>query len=271
MKKTTTCTLACTLLATFAGAAIGGIQVDWYRTTAPNIYGSGSYDAFWSNVQDSIINNNGANTGSGNSAFTNLSSVTGMQSYVTSFESLNGTYAAGEYGVRPSWVYYISNDDGSTMTYNETFAGATRNYSYSWGGTEESFWGDVDFGSMAALGRIGVRADGTTGLDPDEEYVGFLAISGIAWWAQNWTGTLGVDHAWIDGDFLVGDPDRFDKLAELAAYVEANQDYWAFSITIDGITFDAPNINVVPIPPAALAGLAMLTGIAGVRTIRRRA
>lgn len=269
MKTISTLALSCAVLG-LNGLAQADITVDWYRTTAPNVYGASSYNDFWSNVQDSIINNGGADTGSGNGAFINTASVTGMQSYVTSFESLNGSYAAGEYGVRPSWVYYISNDDGSTMTYNDTFAGATRNYGYSWGGTEESFWGDIGFGDMVANGRIGVRADGTTGIDPTEEYVGFIAIAGNAWWAQNWIGTLGVDQSWIDGDYLVGDPDRFEKLAQLAAYVQENQDFWSFSINIQGIDYQAPNINVAPVPTAALAGMALLGGIAGVRTVRRR-
>ncbi len=272
MKSTLTLSLSCTLLATLAGATQAGIQVDYYRTIAPNAFGSVNYAQMWSNVQDSLINNGGADTGSGASAFTNITSVNGQQSYVSSFENLNGVEVAGEYGTRPSWAYFISNDDGSVMD-NSLLASATKNYGYSWNGVESSFWGDIDFipgGNFDANRLVGVRADGSIGTSLADEYIAFIGLSGNAWWAERWTGTLGVDEVWT-GDTMVGDADRFDRLAELAAWTEANQDYWAFSITMDGITFDAPNINVVPIPPAAFAGLAMLGGIAGVRTIRRRA
>ncbi len=270
MRNTLKLSLSCALLAGIAGAAQATeITVDWYRTVAPNAHtGGSSYAQWWANAQESVINLNGASYGSGKSAFTDIGNagVTGMESYVTSFESYNGVYEANEGGTRPTWVYYISNDDGSVMD-NSLLASATRNYKYSWGGTESSFWGDIPFPGLDAGRLLGVRADGTTGTDLNDQYVGFIAASGNAWWAQNWTGTLGVDHQWIAGDYMVGDPDRFDKLAQLAAYAQANQDYWAFSINFGGNNFDAPDITVVPLPtPAAIAAI----GLGGIAIRRRR-
>ncbi len=268
MRNTLKLSLSCALLAGVAGAAQAAeITVDWYRTVAPNVYGAASYDQWWANAQQSVINQSGANVGSGNSTFTDIGNtpITGMDSYVTSFQSRNGVYEAGEYGVRPSWVYYISNDDGSVMD-NSLLTTATKNYKYSWEGTEDSFWGDVAFGDFHAKGRLGVRADGTTSTDPNGEYVGFIAISGNAWWAYNWTGTLGVDHIWTD-PIVESDPLRFDKLAQLAVYSQAAQDYWAFSINFGGVNFDAPDITIVPLPtPAAIAAI----GLGGIAIRRRR-
>lgn len=256
--------VSCALIASLTGIAQADISVDWYRTTAPNAFGAGSYDQFWLNAQNSVINLGGADHGTGNEAFTNITEVNGVQSYVTSFESLDGAFVADEYGVRPSWVYYISNDDGSLMD-NSLLASATKNYSYSWDGVEESFFGDLAYGDLVSTNRLGVKADGSVSTDMNGEYVGFIGISGNSWWATDWTGTLGVDHEWIDGDYMVGDPDRFDKLAQLGDHVEAHQDFWSFSLNFGGQEFYAPNINVVPAP----ASLALL-GLGGLVSTRRR-
>ncbi len=256
--------ISCALIAGLAGAANAAITVDWYAAAAPNVWGSPSYGQFWLDAQESILTMGGADNG----AFSNSFEVTGMQSYVTSFDSYNGVYQANEGGHRPSWIYYISNDDGSLMD-NSLLNTSTKTYGYTWEGTENdiAFGGvtDLPFGTLTELGRLGVRADGTTSTDMNGEYVGFLAISGMAWWATNWTGTLGVDHQWIDGDYMVNDPDRFDKLAQLAAYTEQYQDSWNFRINFGGQEFIAPDINIVPAPSAAA-----LLGLGGLLATRRR-
>ncbi len=271
MKKAMKLSLSCALVAGMSGFAQGAITVDWYRTAAPNAFGSASYGQFWANVQDSIINFGGADLGTGNSAFTNVTEVTGMQSYVTTFESYNGVFEANEYGTRPSWAYYISN--GGAVMDNSLLASATKNYSYSWDGTHTQLLedvapnGDIPFipgGQFDANRLVGVRADGSIGTSLTDEYVGFIGLSGIAWTPWNWTGTLGVDHVYTT-PIDASDPDRFDKLAQLAAFTGVTQDYWAFSINFGGQDFFAPNINVTPTP-----GSAVLLGLGGLMATRRR-
>jgi len=254
--------ISCALIAGMAGAAHAAITVDWYTTAAPNVFGAASYAQFWADAQQSILTMGGVDNGS----FTNMSEVTGMQSYVTSFQSLDGVFESNEYGNRPTWIYYISNDDGSLMD-NSMLGTATKTYGFTWeGASEELFDGAVPFGAFSN-GRLGVRADGTTSTDINGDYVGFFASSGVAWEPWNWTGTLGVDHEWTTA-IGAGDPDRFDKLAQLAEYTGIAQDSWDFSINFGGQDFFAPSINVVPAPSAvALLGLG---GLVATRRRRRR-
>ncbi|MBO6738222.1 MAG: hypothetical protein JJ916_00005, partial [Phycisphaerales bacterium] len=50
-----------------------------------------------------------------------------------------------------------------------------------------------------------------------------------------------------------------------------NRSGWFTNIDIGGgINVDDVTLNVVPLPPAALAGLGMLAGFAGVRKLRQR-
>ena len=255
--------ISCAIIASIAGAANAAITVDWYTAAAPNVFGAPSYAQFAADAMDSILNMGGVDNG----LFVNTSEVTGMQTLVTTFQSLNGVFAANEYGTRPSWAYYITdtNVDAANGVFmdNNMLLSGTRNYSDTWGGSSATITGDIPFGALGGP-RIGVRADGSTSTDMSGDYVGFFAISGMAWTATNWTGTLGAGHTWTTA-IDASDPDRFDKLDQLAAYYETYQDSFGFSINFGGQDFFAPNINIIPAPSAVA-----LLGLGGLVATRRR-
>lgn len=248
--------------------ANAALVVDFYRVLAPNAYGSPSYDQFFSNTQQAILNSQ-PSYGSGISEFKTIESVTGVQSYVTSYEQWNGAAAAGEGGSRPSWAYYIYDDQGANL--DLTSLGGTKEYLYDWDSVEYSDWGAIALGNLDAKRLVGVDINGDIGIDASVDYVSYIGLSGNAWWQTNWTGTLGVDHVWTDYTNATNNPNRLDDLAQLGAWLPAHQSYWGFELVLGGQTFRAENIAVVPAPATVSLILLGLAGFAAQRRFEKKA
>ncbi len=257
MKNLLTISVAFVLTSSIANAAI---QVEFYRVYAPNAYGSSSYGDFWSNTQYAILNGL-SNYGSGISEFKEVAEVTGVESYVTSYNSWKGAEVAGEYGARPSWAYRIYDDTGADVS---IAANITREYFDDWGGTRTGTggWGALPT-EYDADRFVGVDVNGVITIDPLVPVKSFIGLSGLAWWHHE------------SGDNIAnnGSPywnDRFTLLAAAGANVEANQTLWGFELGYGGMTFTAPDIAIVPEPGTlALAGLGLTLASCGARLRRR--
>ncbi len=245
-------------------SAEAALVVDFYRVMAPNANGAASYDQFFTNTQYAILNGL-PSYGSGNSEFKTITSVNGVQSFVTSYEQWNGVATPDEYGDRPSWAYYIYDDAGGNLDLSSL--NGTKEYLYDWDSVEYSDWGPIALGGLNEKRLVGVDVNGLTGVDPTVDYVSYIGLSGNAWWQTNWTGTLGVDHVWTDSTTLTNNPNALDDLAELGDWLPKHQSYWGLELVLDGQAFRAENINVVP-EPATLALLGL--GLAGIGFARKK-
>ncbi|MBN1123829.1 MAG: hypothetical protein JXA82_02400 [Sedimentisphaerales bacterium] len=217
-----------------AGVSLGSletIQIDFIPCYAPNPQGAG-YDQYWQNAQYAVLN--GLDSyGEGFSGFAPISSVTGVQSYVTSYESFNGAETAGEYGGRASWVFHIYDTEGAAISIENLTA---KEFFDDLGGVTHSSYG----GALAITGYdedrlVGIDAAGSTTTDAQAEIFGILGIAGNGWL-----------HFLLPED--EGYDQRFDLLASLGADVEAEQSLWGFSLVYDGATFSAQDIAVIPEP-----------------------
>ena len=252
MKRLMTICLVVTMILAMTSMANAAIKVDFTRVYIANFYGSDNYDALWNNAQYAITNGlssyDGFGTGIGE--FKETTEVTGIQSYVTNYESWDGVYAAGEYGGRASWVYHIYDDTGAAVTFNNI----TKEYFDDMDEPRHSTsgWGALSISGYDSRKFVGVTSDGSITTDTGDTVYGFIGLSGNSWWHKE------------DGDVIADDSspywdDRFTLLAAHGANVEQNQTLWGFEIGYGGETFTAPDIAVVPEPATlALLGLGSL-------------
>ena len=247
------------------------IQVDFTRVYMPNAYGSASYLTMWDNAQYAVLNGL-SSYGTGISEFKETAEVTGVQSYVTSYESWNGEYAAGEYGGRASWVYHIYDDSGAAVSFNSI----TKEYFDDKDGVRHSTagWGQLGITAYNVKSFVGIKSDGSITTDMNDEVVGFIGVSGDSWWHSE--GLLADGSAAAKDEYYIRNAsssywdDRFALLAARGANVEQTQTMWGFEITYGEEVFTAPDITIacttVPAPGALLlAGF----GTACVGRIRR--
>lgn len=125
-----------------------------------------------------------------------------------------------------------------------------------------------------------VGGSNNTNFDPREdlETINSVAITQSGWYTfehsffDNGDGTLAVAlNLYDSGGTLIFTEIRNTSANLLATVVGGNRYGWFTNIDIaGGINVDDVTLNVVPLPPAAFAGLGLLGGLAGVRAIRRR-
>ncbi len=282
LKRTMAVCVTAGLIWSFSGqASQAEIQVDFTRVYAPNSYGSANYTALWDNAQHAVTNGL-CSYGSGLAEFKDITEVTGIQSYVTNFQSWNGAEVAGEYGGRASWVYHIYDTEGAALTFDNI----TKEYFDDYGEPRHSTsgWGPIAIDKYDATKFVGIKSDGTITTNSADEVVGLIGMSGNSWWfgrneAEDGDGYPAYD---ADGDGDLDDPDyiktsaspywndRFDLLAADGADAEQNQTLWGFAIGYGGQTFTAPDIKVVP-EPATMSLLAVgCISLCGIFLMRRK-
>ncbi|MBN1818426.1 MAG: PEP-CTERM sorting domain-containing protein [Sedimentisphaerales bacterium] len=234
-----------------AGVSLGSletIQIDFFPCYAPNPQGA-AYDSYWQNAQYAVLNGLDA-YGEGIAGFAPVTSVTGVQSFVTSYESFNGVETAGEYGGRASWVFHIFDTEGGSVSLASLTA---REFFDDLGGvTHSSYGGPLAITDFDPDRLVGIDAAGATTIDAQAEIVGILGIAGNAWL-----------HFLLPEDD--GYEQRFDLLADTGAAIEASQSLWGFSLVYDGQTFAAPEIGVIPEPATWL-----LLGVGTILLRRKR-
>lgn len=129
-------------------------------------------------------------------------------------------------------------------------------------------------------GQLRVGASNNTNFDPrmDLASINNVAINTSGWYTFQHVfrdagdGSLAVDLNLLDALGNILFTETRNNAADLLGSVAGGNRYgWFTNIDIaNGINVDNVSLTIVPLPPAAWAGLAMLGGIVGVRKIRRR-
>jgi hypothetical protein len=129
-------------------------------------------------------------------------------------------------------------------------------------------------------GQLRVGASNNTNFDPrmDLAAINNVAINSSGWYTFQHVfrdagdGSLAVDLNLLDALGNVLFTETRNNAADLLGTIAGGNRYgWFTNIDIaDGINVDNARLTIVPLPPAAWAGLAMLGGIVGVRKLRRR-
>lgn len=129
-------------------------------------------------------------------------------------------------------------------------------------------------------GELLVGGSNNTNFNPREDLdtLNSYAVTDSGWYTfehsffDNGDGTLAVALNLYDSSgSLVFTEIRNNSADVLSTVVGGNRYGWFTNIDIaGGINVDDVTLNVVPLPPAAFAGLGLLGGLAGIRAIRRR-
>lgn len=184
-------------------------------------------------------------------------------------------------GYRDSWNGAYS---ASAAIYLDTnwAAGEGFDYSVASSGSDGNHLQDFIFHVTkdTSSGDLLVGGSNNTNFDPIENLeTGNHAVIGSTGWYtfehsfyDNGDGTLAVAlNLYNSSGTLIFTEIRNTPANVLATVVGGNRYGWFTNIDIaGGINVDDVTLNVVPLPPAALAGLGLLAGCAGVRKLRNR-
>jgi hypothetical protein len=184
-------------------------------------------------------------------------------------------------GYRDSWTGSYS---ASVAIYLDTGWGAGEGFDYSVASSTSSGNHLRDFIFHVAMdsstGELLVGGSNNTNFDPrqDLENLNHAVIADSGWYTfehsfyEMGDGSLGVALNLYDaGGNLLFTEVRNNASDLIASNVGGNRYGWFTNIDIaGGINVDDVTLNVVPLPPAALAGLGMLAGFPGVRKLRQR-
>jgi len=184
-------------------------------------------------------------------------------------------------GYRSSWTgpYQASVD-----IYLDTSWAAGEGFDYSVASSNSSGSHLQDFifhvTKDTSTGQLLVGGSNNTNFDPREDLdtINHATVTDSGWYTFEHSfydagdGTLAVALNLYDSNhMLLWTEVRNDGANLLATVVGGNRYGWFTNIDIgDGINVDNVTLNVVPLPPAAFAGLGLLAGCAGVRQYRRR-
>jgi len=132
----------------------------------------------------------------------------------------------------------------------------------------------------SSSGDLLIGGSNNTNFDPrqDLESINHAVIADSGWYTfehdfrDAGDGSLAVDlNVYNSLGTLIFTETRNDTSDVLGSIVGGNRYAWFTNIDIaGGINVDDITLNVVPLPPAALAGLGLLAGCAGIRQLRRR-
>jgi len=132
---------------------------------------------------------------------------------------------------------------------------------------------------LVSANNNGSNNSAGTGLPTTDTTGNFGTISMSGWYTfehvfrDNGDGTLAVDlNVFPKGSNTAVFTETLNSASnDLATTVGGNGYGWFNVLNIgDGLALDNVTLTVVPLPPAALAGLGMLAGFAGVRKLRQR-
>lgn len=245
------------------------IELDVRASSAPNAFGSPSWGTYTTNALNSLKNDLG-NVGDRATSPTAYEILSGGYALgdvmVTSFNSWRGEAGAaspfdGEYGNRLHFGLAAVSSDGST-----TFTLADVNYSITSTDGVLDFAGDLSGTTLNGTTRIGLNygSDGIRGTADDIWYTSGEDDTTLL----NALFYVGVGNAYWPGgpgDTLTGQA----AIDSVAAYIRANNVGITGAYSINGFNGQA-DLRLVPLPPAALAGLALMGGLGLVRRLRKR-
>lgn len=260
-------TLLLTAIAVGAGAAQGG-----------EVFNQG----FESNTDGWLDSSNGwvgtvTRVASGTSGITSASG-----SYHATFEQGGGVGGFTRFdGYRDSWTGPYQ---ARAAIYLDTgwAAGSGFDYSVASYNTSGSHLRDFIFHVTkdTSTGDLLVGGSNNTNFDPREdlENINSVAISSSGWYTfehsfyEAMDGSLAVALNLYNSSGTLIFTEVRNNAGDLVGSVAGGNGYgWFTNIDIaGGINVDDTTLNVVPLPPAAFAGLGLLAGCAGVRQLRRR-
>jgi len=211
-----------------------------------------------------------------------VTSFTGSQHAV--FEQSAGSGGSAAFtrfdGYRDTWSGGMT---ARASVYMDTNWAAGEGFDYSVAAYDQSGSHLQDFifhvTKDTSSGDLLVGGSNNTNFDPREdiETLNHYSIGTSGWFTLEHDfrdfgdGTLAVDLNLYDASgTLVFTETRHTAGNVLATVVGGNGYGWFTNIDIaGGINVDDVSLTVVPLPPAMLAGMGMLAGIAGVRKVRR--
>ena len=199
------------------------------------------------------------------------------------FTQGNGTGGFTRFdGYRNSWPGGYT---ASVDVYLDTNMAAGEGFDYSVAATNSSTTSHLrDFifhvAKDISTGQLLVGGSNNTNFDPrqDLDTLNHYAVTASGWYTLEHVfrdagdGTLAVDLNLRDAlGTLLFTETRNDGSDVLNVNVGGNRYGWFTNIDVaNGIHVDNVTLNVVPLPPAAWAGLGLLGTLAGVRAVRRR-
>jgi hypothetical protein len=255
-----------------SAASASDVYTQGFETDTAGWFDSGNG---WSGGVQRVLSGTGgiaSASGTHHAIFTQSNGSGGLSAGFTRFD-----------GYRSSWTGGYT---ASVDVYLDTGMASGEGFDYSVAATNSSTNGHLrDFifhvAKDISTGQLLVGGSNNTNFDPRQDLdtlSNFYAVTASGWYTLEHVfrdagdGTLAVDLNLRDAlGTVVFTETRNDGSDVIGVNVGGNRYGWFTNIDVaNGIHVDNVNLNVVPLPPAALAGLGLLGTLDGVRAARRR-